>query len=234
LNLDDEIQSYVPEFPKKPWPVTLRELMANTAGVRTDHGDEEPLKPRCDRTVDVLPRFARDPLRFEPGTRYEPSTYGWTLISAVVEAVSFDPFFTFMRTEVFEPLGMNDTVPDLSFSEDIPERVTFYYPRFWDDPRYGPELAREGDHSCMAGSAGFLSTPSDVVRFGLAMIDAKMLQPATVNMLETSQRLRSGEETGYGLGWQIETISLGGAPARMAGHETRDYFIGGTASLMTF
>ena len=234
LNLDDEIQSYVPEFPKKPWPVTLRELMADTAGVRNDHGDEEPLKPRCDRTVDALPRFAQDPLRFEPGTQYLNSTYGWILVSAAVEAASFDRFFKFMRTEVFGPLGMHDTVPDLSFSEDIPERATFYYPRFWDDTRFGPEPAREGDHSCMAGAAGFLSTPSDLVRFGAGMMNAKLLEPATVALLQTPQRLRSGKETSSGLGWETETVSLGGVPARMVGHGTRDYFIGGTASLMTF
>jgi len=119
LNLDDEIQTYVPEFPRKAWPVTVRELMANTAGVREDLGDEEPLTPRCDRTVDVLSRFARDPLRFEPGTQYRRWSYGWTLVSAAVEAASFDRFFTFMRAEVFEPLGMIDTVPDLSFTDQI-------------------------------------------------------------------------------------------------------------------
>ena len=43
LHLDDEIQLHVPEFPKKPWPVTLRSLMAQVAGVTTDHGGEAPL-----------------------------------------------------------------------------------------------------------------------------------------------------------------------------------------------
>lgn len=234
LNLDDEIQTYVPEFPKKAWPVTLRDLMANTAGVRSDAGDEEPLTPRCDRTVDVLSRFARDPLRFEPRTRYLSSTYGWTLVSAAVEVASFDRFFTFLRKTVFEPLGMLDTGPDLSFSEQIPERVTFYYPRYHGDTRYGPELVRDGDYSCLAGAAGFLSTPTDLARFGLAMMSGKLLQPATLTLLQTSQRLRSGEETGAGLGWQIEAISLGGEPTRMVGHGTRDYFLGGAASLMTF
>jgi len=234
LNLDDEIQTYVPEFPRKAWPVTVRELMANTAGVREDLGDEEPLTPRCDRTVDVLSRFARDPLRFEPGTQYRRWSYGWTLVSAAVEAASFDRFFTFMRAEVFEPLGMIDTVPDLSFTDQIPDRVTFYYPRFAGETRYGPELARDGDYSCLAGAAGFLSTPTDLVRFGMAMTDGRLLQPATVKLLQTSQRLRSGEETGYGLGWRSETLTLGGKPTRMAGDDTRKDFIGGTASLMTF
>jgi len=86
----------------------------------------------------------------------------------------------------------------------------------------------------MAGAAGFLSTPSDLVRFGMAINAGKLLQPATRTLLQTSQRLASGEETGYGLGWKVETIPLAGEPARMAGHDTRRDFIGGTASLMTF
>jgi hypothetical protein len=53
-------------------------------------------------------------------------------------------------------------------------------------------------------------------------------------MLQTPQRLASGEETGYGLGWTIETVPLAGEPARMAGHGTKADFIGGTAYLMTF
>jgi CubicO group peptidase (beta-lactamase class C family) len=234
LSLDDEIQTYVPEFPRKPWPVTLRQLMANTAGVREDLGDEEPLTPRCDRTVDVLPRFARDPLRFEPGTQYRRWSYGWTLVSAAVETASFDRFFKFMRADVFEPLGMIRTVPDVSFTERIPDRVTFYFPRVAGETRYGLELARDGDYSCLAGEAGFLSTPTDLVRFGMALIDGRLLQPATVKLLQTSQRLRSGEETGYGLGWKTEILPLDGEPARMAGADTRTDFIGGSASLMTF
>ena len=80
LRLDDEIQVRVPEFPKKPWPVTLRQLMAQVAGVTTDHGGDAPLSNassddgnparRCERTVDglQLDDFAERELLFEPGT----------------------------------------------------------------------------------------------------------------------------------------------------------------------
>jgi CubicO group peptidase (beta-lactamase class C family) len=81
LKLDDEIQAYVPGFPKKQWPVTLRQLMGNVAGIRNDAGDEESLSS-CERTADALQRFADASLRFEPGTQYRPSSYGWILVSA--------------------------------------------------------------------------------------------------------------------------------------------------------
>jgi len=231
LKLDDEIQTSVPAFPKKQWPVTLRQLMGHVAGIRSDEGDEEPLSARCERTVDALKRFAETPLRFEPGTQYRYSTYGWILVSASIEAAAKQPFFTFMTTQIFEPLDMDDTRPDVE-TDPIPDRATFYYPRFASDPRYGPELAREGDYSCFAGAGGFLSTPSDLVRFGMAINNGKLLQSATIKLMQTSQRLASGEETGYGLGWDLETVSLAGAHTRMVGHDG-EYFIGGSTSLIT-
>jgi serine beta-lactamase-like protein LACTB, mitochondrial len=232
LNLDADIQRYVPTFPEKQWPVTLRQLMGHVAGIRADYGDEEPLSEHCERTIDGLRRFAADPLRFEPGTRYRYSTYGWILASAAVESAAGEPFFTFMRTRIFKPLGMIDTTSD-SAADPVPDRVTFYYPRFAADTRYGPQLVREGDYSCFAGAGAFLSTPSDLVRFGLAINGGALLQPATVTMLQTPQQLASGEQTSYGLGWDLEPVSLAGAPTKMAGHDGK-FFIGGSASLMTF
>ena len=232
LKLDDEIQAYVPAFPKKPWPVTVRQLMGHLAGLRDDAGDEAWLSP-CEATLEGLRLFADDKLLFEPGTRYHASSYGWILVSAAVEAAANQRFFRFMRSQIFEPLGMTATRPD-SVSESIADRATFYFPRFAGDTRYGPESARRGDHSCYAGASAFLSTPSDLVRFGIAFNSGKLLQPATVTFLQTSLRLPSAEETGYGLGWSLETLPLAGQPARMAGHGTKADFIGGTTYLMTF
>ena len=127
---------------------------------------------------------------------------------------------------------MAATRPD-SATETIANRATFYFPRFAGDNRYGPELAREGDHSCYAGGGAFLSTPADLVRFGMAITSGKLLQPATVTMLQTPQRLASGEETGYGLGWDLETVSLAGEPTRMVGHDG-ELIMGGSTSLATF
>jgi serine beta-lactamase-like protein LACTB, mitochondrial len=234
LHLDAEIQTYVSSFPEKQWPVTLRQLMGHLAAVRRDGHDEESLySERCERTIDgVNKRFAEIPLQFEPGTRYHYSTLGWILVSAAVEAAANEPFFTFMRTQIFKPLGMADTTPD-SATEPVPDRATFYFPRFGGDPRYGPELAREGDYACFAGAGAFLSTPSDLVRFGLAITSGKLLQPATLKTLQTPQRLASGEETGYGLGWDLETVSIAGETTRQVGHGG-EFFMGGSTSFITF
>ncbi|MBA2260253.1 MAG: beta-lactamase family protein [Acidobacteria bacterium] len=239
LKLDDEIQTYVPDFPEKQWPLTLRQLMAHLAGVGNDAGGEEPvhveddekLAVRCPRAVDGLQRFADSPLRFEPGTEYRSSSYGWILVSAAVEAAAEEPFSTFMRKQIFEPLGMNNTAAD-SPIEPSPDRATFYFPRFSADPRYGPDEGREVDYSCFAGSAAFVSTPADLLRFVMAINSGKLLQPATVQLLQTSQRLPSGQETGYGLGWDTETVALSGEQTRVVGHDG-DLMGGMVASLIT-
>jgi CubicO group peptidase (beta-lactamase class C family) len=127
---------------------------------------------------------------------------------------------------------MHDTIPD-SATEPIAGRATFYFPRFAAEPRYGPDLMRPLDYSCYAGSSAFLSTPSDLVRFGMAIDNGTLLQPATVRLLQTPQRLPSGEETGYGLGWDLETVELAGEHTRMAGHDG-DSLGGKVASFMTF
>jgi CubicO group peptidase (beta-lactamase class C family) len=232
LDLDAEIHTYVPDFPKKQWPVTLRQLMGHTAGLPQDEGDEASLSP-CEQTKDGLKLFDDVKLQFEPGTKYHTSSYGWILVSNAIETAAHERFFRFMRDQVFEPLGMTAT-RQYSANEQIADLPTFYFPRFGGDTRYGPELAREGDHTCYAGAYAFLSTPSDLVRFGMALDGGKLLQPATVAMLQTPQRLASGEQNSYGLGWTVETMSLAGQPAKMAGHGTKADFIGGSAYLMTF
>ena len=233
LNLDTSIQKYVPEYPEKQWTVSLRQLMGHVAGVRNDAGDEESLEQRCHRAAEGLPRFAAMPLRFEPETQFRISSYSWVLVSAAVEAAAGEPFFTFIRSQVFEPLGMTSTGAYLA-DEQHPDLPTFYYPRFGGDTRLGPELAREGDQSCLAGAAAFMATSSDLVRFGEGIISGKLLKPATVEMLQKPLRLTTGEETGYGLGWKVEALTLAGQPARMAGYGTKPDFIGGTTYLMTF
>ncbi len=229
LHLDDEIQTYVPGFPAKEWPVTLRQLMGHVGGVRHYTDDEWGDKPsvRCDRASEGVESFARDPLLFKPETQYRYSTYGWVLVSAAVEAAAKEPFFAFMRSQVFTPLGLADTTSD-SATEPIPNRVTSYY-----RGNFGREVTTNVDYSCFAGAGAFLSTPSDLVRFGMALTRGQFLQPATISLLQTRQQLTSGKDTDYGLGWMLDTVELAGARTRMASHASRT-IEGASTSFLTF
>jgi serine beta-lactamase-like protein LACTB len=235
LKLDEKIQTYVDDVPEKQSPVTLRQLLGHTAGVPSDGGDEGPLfTEHCEHPAEAQQFFrgSERELRFEPGTKYRYSNYGFILVSAAIETAAHEPFLTFMRTQVFEPLGLDHTMAD-SATESIPNRATFYFPKFAAEPRYGPDQMRPLDYSCYAGSSVFLSTPSDLVRFAMAIDSGKLLQPATVRMFQTSQHLASGKETGYGLGWDLETVALSGKHTTVVGHNG-DSLGGMVASLWMF
>ena len=233
LNLDDEIQTTVPAFPRKQWPVTLRELMGHTAGIRHYPGEYADVpKGHCDRASEGLQSFADSPLLFEPETKSSYSTYGWVLVSAAVEAAAGEPFFRFVQTKIFTPLGMTGTLPD-SVTESIPDRATPYFSRFSGDNLFGVNEAPIADYSCFAGAGAFLSTPSDLARFGMALGDGKLLRTATVRMLHTPQQLASGKETELGLGWTVETVPLACEPTQLASDASRSLF-GGSASFLLF
>ena len=232
LKLDDPIQTYVPEYPKTKWPMTLREVMAHTAGLTTDGGDEGSLFGKhCDGPLDAVPVFASPEPRFEPGTQYRFSNYGWILVSAAIEKAAGEGFLGFMQKRVFTPLGMDDTLAETT--TEVEDRATSYFPAFAGDPRYKNDVMRDLDLSCYAGASAFLSSASDIARFALAINNGKLLKPETVEVLQTSQRLPDGKETGYGLGWDIDDVTLDGKPSHSIGHDGE--LLGGNAvSIMTF
>jgi len=232
VRLDDEIQKYVPEFPHKQWPVTVRQVMGQVAGFKTEDPDNGVLtSSHCERPADAVAIFAKEPLLFRPGTQYCDSTFGWVLLSAVVEAAADTPFLTFLNERVFRPLGMVDTFKE-SVTSPPSEAAISYNPRFAAKPTFGLTPLPKFDYSCHAGSNGFLSTPSDLVHFGMAVNRGKLLGPQTVQMLQTPQRLTSGELTSYGLGWELKTLTLAGDQVQAAGHNGH-FWVEEVSSLLT-
>lgn len=197
LELDAPIQRYVPTFPEKRWPINVRQVAGHTAGIRHYLGDENESSRRYDNVLEGLTIFQDDSLLFEPGTRYSYSSYGWNLLSAVVEGAAGEDFLGYMRRAVWEPLGMNSIVAEHTDSI-IPWRASFYQRRGDDGPLLNATYV---DNSYKWAGGGFVSNTEDLVRFGSAHIEPGFLEPETVATLFASQRLSSGEETGYGIGW---------------------------------
>lgn len=217
LSLDDEIQKWVPAFPRVSAPVTLERLMAHTAGVPPDGGDEGPLfAMHCAHPAEALPGFVTWSRLFEPGQQFHVSAHGWVLVSAAVEAAAGEPFLRVLRKHVFEPLGMDETRAD---APGTPDQATSYFPGFAADPRYGNDPMRDLDLSCYAGAAALVSTPSDLVRFAAGLMRGQVLQPATLARLQAAQHTTKGDDTGYGLGWDRETITVGGRATPVVGHD---------------
>src|SRR5918999_3278713 len=115
LDLDAPVQRYVPGFPKKPWPITTRQLTSHTAGIRHYAGDFQGVLSSAPHFASVtagLTIFQDDPLLFEPSTSYSYSSYGWNLVSAVVEGAAHTEFLTYLQREIFEPLNLRNTAAD--------------------------------------------------------------------------------------------------------------------------
>lgn len=211
LDLDAPVQRYVPSFPQKRWPITTRQLAGHLAGIRHYRGDEFYSRDRYETVLDGLRIFQDDSLLFEPGTRYVYSSYGWNLISAVIEGAAGEPFLAYMRREIFEPLGLRSIVAE--HTDSIILHRASYYER---DRVTGRILnAPYVDNSYKWAGGGFISNTEDLVRFGWAHLDGSFLRPETVELLFTPQRTKSGEATSYGLGWQSGRDSAG---RRWVGH----------------
>ena len=232
LDLDAPVQEYVPDFPRHDVPISTRQAMAHTAGFRHFRGERDYLpQQHCESVSQSLDLFAGDDLEFAPGTAWDFSSYGWMLVSAVVESAAGTRFDRYMAQEVFAPLGMRDTVPD-DATRPIPQRTQFYWPRAWKDTSYGLEHPQEVDYSCFGGAAGYLSTPSDLVRFGLAMNAHALLDARTTELLQAPVALPSGKSTGYGLGWFVDRVEFAGADTLRVGHP--GMAVGGMTSLQRF
>ena len=227
LDFDVPIQTYLPEFPEKQWPITTGQLMGHIAGVVRSRGMAETLRQEtCSDARAAIAAVALDTLIFEPGTRWSYSNFGYQLVGAVVEAAAGEPYLEFMDREVFTPAGMEQTVPDLG--DETGESVKYDRAAFG-TLRRGQDI----DMSCPMAAGGFLSTPTELVQFGHAMLNRELLDSATVDLFWTPQRLNSGAPTTYGYGWNVRNISLGEDEApntRTIGHGGS--VLGGEASLL--
>jgi serine beta-lactamase-like protein LACTB len=223
LDLDAPVQRYVPTFPEKRWPITTRQAAGHLAGIRHYNGGEMYSSRRYQSVSRGLRIFQDDTLRFQPGTRYSYSSYGWNLVSAVIEGASDERFLSYMQQQVFDPIGMRHTVADYTDSI-IPHRTRFYQPG-----RDGRAVnAIYVDNSYKWAGGGFLSTPSDLIRFGFAYLDGELLAAETIAQLWTPQTTNDGKSTGYGIGWSVR---LEDGVVVSAGHNGGS--IGGTTGFTT-
>ena len=204
VDLDASIDKYVPSWPEKSHKITLRQLGGHLAGIRHYRGSEFLSAGKFETVTDGLAIFINDPLEHEPGTKYRYSSYGWNLISVAMEnaaapAASFlssKSFLQYMQESVFEPLKMNNTVPDHA-DQDIENRTDFF------SPSNGKVVeAPYVDNSYKWAGGGFIGTTEDLCRFGQAHMKAGYLKQATLDEWMTSQKTTDGNETNYGIGWR--------------------------------
>jgi len=187
LDPDKEVQHYVTYFPVKQYPITVKQVAGHLGGIRHYRGSEFMSDRKYETVREGITIFEKDTLLFEPGTEYRYSSYGWNLISAVIEEASGEAFLSFMESRVFEPLGMQNTEAEWA-GRDIPNRVRFYV---WQNGRNA--------------EAPYV----DLIRFGEAHFEYAFLDEQTQHVLMQPQQTEDGESTNYGMGWMSMTDNEG-------------------------
>ena len=234
IDLDAPVHKYVPSYPQKAWTVTPRHLLGDVGGVHKIRGDNNDQPPfgHCKNLDEALKKFVDEPLLFKPGTTYRFASNGWILLSAVIEGAATEPFAAFMNREVFGPLGMAHTM--LDGAEPNPDLVSVFDPGDTMFRNLGLETdpPQVADYSCFVGAGAFLSTPSDLVRLGSAMLKPGFLRSKTIAVFQEPLRLESGASTGFALGWTVGWIPFAGAQVRVFRHRAIPF--GGSVSLTLF
>src|SRR5438105_4840799 len=203
LDLDAPVQKYCPAFPQKEWPITTRELLGHLGGIRhynpDGKGDVPEDSARHFASVEEsLQLFANDPLVEKPGTKFHYSTYGYTLVGCVLEGAASEKFIDYLRKNIFQPAGMEQTGDD-DFFIVIQHRTRWYH----QDKSGIVRNAGVLDSSYKIPGGGIVSSADDRARFEAAILADKLLRRGTRDLMWTSLRTIDGKPSGYGLGWGI-------------------------------
>ncbi len=202
LDLDAPIQKYCPAFPKKQAPITTREVMGHLGGIRhykSGSPDEAELgnTKHFDNPIQAgIDFFKNDALVADPGTHFHYSTQGYTLVGCVMEGASGAKYLDFMRQNVLAPAGMEHTQADDRFA------IIPYRTRFYQQTKSGAvQNADFLDSSYKIPGGGWLSSAEDMARFEVAILNDKLLKPATRDLMWTPLKPSDGSKDRYGLGW---------------------------------
>ncbi len=176
VDLDADIRTYLPWFPQKEKPITLRQILTHTSGIgkygTAEYTPDEPATFRQFHSFEESTKSWRDdPLLFTPGTRWHYSG-AVNLIQGIVESVSGLPFEDYMRRFVWEPAGMTST------QFDVPARIVPRRGRgYWRNPKSGQlENFPDSDESYNYAGGGIISSDEDLCRLAVALNSGLLLQ----------------------------------------------------------
>ncbi len=199
LDLDAPVQKYLPGFPEKKYPITIRQLAGHLAGFR-DYKEDDPadyIRTEHFATATAALRvFQDDTLLFEPGTRFYYSPFGFNLIGSVIENISGTHYLDYMRKNIWVPMQLFNTCGD-EINGRIPGRSKFYGAT--------GEEEELGDLSYKYPAGGLLSTATDLVKMGNELLHGTVTDPGLRHLLFETQYTTDKQPTGYGLGWYTGT-----------------------------
>ena len=182
LAFDDQLGKYLPDYPNRQAAekVTINQLLNMSSGIGDFLGEKYANTPKNQiRSIkDYLPLFASEPLLFEPGTSRRYSNGGYIVLGAMIEAVSGQDYYSYVREHIFKPAGMQNT-DSYEMDAIVPNLATGYTRRASNDDR--EDTARRSNVYTAPGrgssAGGGYSTVEDLLKFTLALQNGKLLSP---------------------------------------------------------
>ena len=183
---------------------SIRSLLSHTSGIRDfwpqDYDPPEMLKPI--KTEEIVKRWANQPLDFATGTAWQYSNTGYVVAGLIAEKVSGETLFELMRARIFEPLHMASVV-DFD-ARPLPPGDAGGYTRYALGP---PRPAAKEGRGWLFAAGQLAMSASDLARWDVALIERRLLSPASYRDLTTDVRLANGVAASYGLGLDVELNS---------------------------
>jgi CubicO group peptidase (beta-lactamase class C family)/dienelactone hydrolase len=201
LSVDDKVARYYPALSSAD-QVALYDLMTHTSGYRDyyplDFVDRRLVQPI--REDAILTEFAGSKLDFEPGARWSYSNTGYVLLGRVVEKVSGKAFGQFLKERVLDPIGMRHSGIDPG--SDIGLRARGYTAF-----ALGPlEPAVPEADGWLSAAGNLWASAPDLARWDLALVDGRLLKPASFRLMTSPRVLSSFRRTGYACGLSVRQV----------------------------
>ncbi len=204
LMVGDPITKYLPDYPTNGYEITIEHLLTHTSGIFSYTsipgymmGNEIRADLSTEELIDVFDDLEMD---FGPGEQWSYSNSGYVLLGAIIEKVSGQSYADFVKHNIFEPLGMNNS--HYGGSQLIPGRAGGYQ-AIEDGYTNAPFLSMTQPHA--AGS--LLSTVGDLARWNAGLFGGELLTEESVARMTTEFTLNDGEGTGYGYGLSVREIN---------------------------
>jgi CubicO group peptidase (beta-lactamase class C family) len=198
LSLDDPLIKFLPDYPNKEvaTKVTVRHLLTHTGGTGDFFGPEFTVHRLELRTAaDYVKLFGARPLRFEPGSKWEYSNYGFLLLGMIVERASGQPYYDYVRDQIYRPAGMVSTgsEPEGTHVANLSTGYTAMGAKDGATRRNTDTLPYRG-----TSAGGGYSTVEDLLRFADALQQNKLLDARHVEMLTSGKPGTPGNTYAFG------------------------------------
>lgn len=180
ISLDSTIQTYLPNYPKAEFPITIRNLLSHTSGIRHYRGNEFSNPNGYKTMTGYMNIFKNDTLLFQPNTKSAYSSYGYIILGAIIEKVSGESFPSFVSENILSPLGLHRIMPD-AMKEKISNRTKFYTMDKKGIIRECPPY----DMSYKLSTGGYLSTSYDFSKLCCDLMDGCVLNDSIAEIYLT-------------------------------------------------